>query len=326
MATVPACDEAVAALWGKMNQKSNTGHRSSPVAVPEPWDVRVSSPGDRARQGSLSPEIVLVDPELAAWARAHLVLIDPKLAVWARAQSEALRPHVDPVAAPTEPRAEPAVAAESRSETGRAATGIAARLNRIEAGSGVATIRWSPARGASTSLPGRNDAGVPDPPAEAVAGAPPRRRGFVRSSKLALIAAAVLLGAIALSPRSASDRPILAPDVQAQDFAAEGMGSTGTSPSPGADDQTARPPQTFVWPTVEGVGAYEVELFRDEERILVARTAQPRLTLDRQWTYRGRRFTLAPGSYRWSVRPLRRSGAAQKRGKTIVEAALVVER
>ena len=95
--------------------------------------------------------------------------------------------------------------------------------------------------------------------------------------------------------------PHLAPDVQAQDFAAEGMGSTGKSPSPGADDESARPPQTFVWPTVEGVGAYEVELFRDEERILVARTAQPRLTLDRQWTYRGRRFTLAPGSYRWSV-------------------------
>ncbi len=46
--------------------------------------------------------------------------------------------------------------------------------------------------------------------------------------------------------------------------------------------------------------------------------------IGRRWTYRGRSFTLSPGSYRWYVWPIGPERSVGRATKPIVEAELVI--
>jgi len=71
------------------------------------------------------------------------------------------------------------------------------------------------------------------------------------------------------------------------------------SPVPGA--RVSAPPR-LVWTPVRGATYYNVQLVRNG-RILSSWPARPYLKLSRTWTYKGRRYRLRTGSYRWYVWP-----------------------
>lgn len=84
------------------------------------------------------------------------------------------------------------------------------------------------------------------------------------------------------------------------------------------------PPRAFGWVPVKNASVYLVEVFRGTRKIFEARTARARVTVPVHWTYGGRRLTLAPGQYRWTVRPGFGIPRRARFGKPIVQARLVV--
>jgi len=61
--------------------------------------------------------------------------------------------------------------------------------------------------------------------------------------------------------------------------------------------------RTFVWPPASAAIFYRVEFFTHGRKVFEASPTKPRLSLPLRWTYRGRRFRLARGTYQWRVRP-----------------------
>jgi hypothetical protein len=61
--------------------------------------------------------------------------------------------------------------------------------------------------------------------------------------------------------------------------------------------------RAFVWPPASRAAFYRVEFFTRGRKVFEASPTKPRLTLPLRWTYRGRRFRLARGTYQWRVRP-----------------------
>lgn len=79
--------------------------------------------------------------------------------------------------------------------------------------------------------------------------------------------------------------------------------------------------RTFSWAPVSGATAYRVEFFRGDARIYSAATTEPQLTLPPSWSFEGRKERLVPGAYRWYVWPvvggLRQSRASVQAALTI---------
>jgi hypothetical protein len=73
---------------------------------------------------------------------------------------------------------------------------------------------------------------------------------------------------------------------------------------------------------VAATSAYEVGFYRAGRRVFAARTTHAKLTVTKSWIYRGRRERFTPGTYRWYVWPLYKSGSA--RGTPIVNSVLIV--
>jgi hypothetical protein len=73
------------------------------------------------------------------------------------------------------------------------------------------------------------------------------------------------------------------------------------SPAPGARVSRTSAPR-LVWTPVKGARYYNVQLTR-VRRVLSAWPVRPSFQLRRTWTYRGRRYKLQPGVYRWYVWP-----------------------
>jgi hypothetical protein len=71
------------------------------------------------------------------------------------------------------------------------------------------------------------------------------------------------------------------------------------NPAPG---QQVKSPPFLTWTPVKGASYYNVVLVR-ARRVYSAWPRQARLQLPRSWTYRGRRYGLRPGVYRWYVWP-----------------------
>jgi hypothetical protein len=72
------------------------------------------------------------------------------------------------------------------------------------------------------------------------------------------------------------------------------------SPAPGA--RVERPP-LLGWAPVPRARYYNVLLVYRGKRVFAAWPLRPQLQLGRSWTYRGRRYRLRPGRYRWYVFP-----------------------
>jgi hypothetical protein len=71
------------------------------------------------------------------------------------------------------------------------------------------------------------------------------------------------------------------------------------SPAPAA---TVTGPPTLVWTPVRRATYYNVQIIRGR-RVLSAWPERPNFRLRRTWLYKGRRYRLRPGVYRWYVWP-----------------------
>jgi hypothetical protein len=154
--------------------------------------------------------------------------------------------------------------------------------------------------------------------------APGRRRRFRRAlmatvAVLGVVAVAVVGAALLLGDRTSSstaDTPLATPTVEAR---------TGTT-APSAAETASGGPRTFGWVPVDGARHYHVAFYRGQEKIYETWPRRPRLVLESQWTFKGQRFRLSPGQYRWVVRPgfgARRTG---RYGPAVVDASLLVRR
>lgn len=79
------------------------------------------------------------------------------------------------------------------------------------------------------------------------------------------------------------------------------MTATGAlyGPLPGTRVQS---PPNLVWAAVKGASYYNLQLIRGR-KVLSAWPARPGFQLRRTWLYKGRRYRLRPGVYRWYVWP-----------------------
>jgi hypothetical protein len=77
----------------------------------------------------------------------------------------------------------------------------------------------------------------------------------------------------------------------------------------------------FAWAPVDGAVGYHVELFKGADRVLEKETTEPVLELGPSWRYAGRETRLTPGSYRWYVWPVTKSGRSTE---AVVQATLDV--
>ena len=71
-------------------------------------------------------------------------------------------------------------------------------------------------------------------------------------------------------------------------------------PLPGAH---LRRPSLLRWRAVQRARYYNVQVYRGARKVLSAWPSQPQLQLRRRWRYRGIRYRLVPGTYRWFVWP-----------------------
>jgi hypothetical protein len=91
------------------------------------------------------------------------------------------------------------------------------------------------------------------------------------------------------------------------------------NPAPG--ERVSSPPR-LRWSPVKGARYYNVQLIRDG-RVLSAWPTRPSFQVRRSWTYRGRRYRLRPGVYRWYVWP---RVAAGRYGPLLGSSTFVVAR
>jgi hypothetical protein len=64
---------------------------------------------------------------------------------------------------------------------------------------------------------------------------------------------------------------------------------------------------------------YDVRFFRADQQVFVAAPRAPRLELPYRWVYKGRRYQIAGGPYRWIVRPGFGAPAKKRYGRPIVD-------
>lgn len=214
--------------------------------------------------GPISPELALVDPELARAARALL-------------------PDRPPFAPPSDPVSRALLAAVQQ-----------------------------PAAATEAEL---------SPPAAPV-------ETFVLRHFLAGIVAGLLVAALAAEAYlwidSFRPRSPMGPDSSAPGLTAPSAGAPITVGTPPASPSTAT---VLGWPPAPEATAYYVTLWRDGDRIFERTTRDTRLPLPLRWRFAGVQRRLVPGTYRWVVRPLRRSaGRLRSVGAPIVDAAFVVPR
>jgi hypothetical protein len=94
------------------------------------------------------------------------------------------------------------------------------------------------------------------------------------------------------------------------------------SPAPGAHVSLKALP-TLVWTPVKKASYYNLQLMRGK-RVLSAWPVRPGFRLRRTWIYRGRRYRLSPGVYRWYVWPGRGRISAGRYGRLLGSSTFVV--
>jgi hypothetical protein len=241
--------------------------------------ARNAEQAEQAVTEPVSPELVLVDPQLATVARKRL------RAAGERPRREAAR----------DPRADPRAARHAYGERVPGELGVSARapedvdndpsfesrrrgglvtasaaLAIIAAAAAVVSIRLIDVEDVGGSLPTSVQTTSAPKTAEAPQNQPTSKPSLARRGTA--------------SPRSTK------PVVQQK--------------------KRLRPPQRaapltrlFVWPEVSRTTFYKVEFFRGGRKIFEASPTTPRLELPLRWVYRGRGIRLTPGTYRWDVRP-----------------------
>jgi hypothetical protein len=266
----------------------------------------------RFAEQPLSPELALVDPELARLARARLpapgetirvqrngaTALAPEverrrtkrfgrpagaagLALGAAVLAFALSPHRsnDSVIARQAPLA--AVASHDKADLHQAKPG--------DRNSIATRVRARTRRTRRTATTARRTA----PPNSALR-APPTRRVDTRARH-----------------RTRQARPV-----------------TTAVPNPPAHSTVPRSAfstRTFVWPPAAHATLYKVEFYREGKKIFEASPSEPRLELPVRWVHAHRTYTLTPGTYEWVVRPAFGGRTHLRYGKPIVQSSWVAE-
>jgi hypothetical protein len=318
--------------------KPEDAERRSPARPGAAGIARGASLGSRrAREAvePLSPELVLVDAELAERARAGLP--DPAIAgdVVTRART------AGPIAASSTAGAgqsgRPRVV--EREPLGRYATELPAGrrepprpsrwrrrlVSLVLAGiavSGIALALTRPQTGRRPT-PSGSDGLSPISRPRASSTTPPRgtrplARGRAGSAATQRREPSSKTTA---ARRATSHRPRTREQQQAQ---ARRQTRRPKSARPAAFLPAQGGPRRFGWVSVDGAAFYEVAFIRAGVTVFKARTTKPRLVLPRSWRYGGRVRRLTAGRYRWLVVPGFGSAARPRFGEPIVSAWLVV--
>jgi hypothetical protein len=248
----------------------------------------------------LSPELALVDAELARRAREELPDPVPEAA---RLSIVTAPPTVgEPL--PRDIR--PGFTVEARPpRRKRRLVGWMVAVTLLGAATGIAvsnttTLRRFVSDHAPASIGAIGDP-TPTPESPATAASPPTPNEQPESSG------------------SSAPPPAVAPTTGTVASASPGAAPT---PTPAAPRRTTPGGRTFAWVPVPGAASYLVQFYRGRKEIFSARPSKPRLALPGRWSYKGSEYSLAPGRYRWSVRPHFRG--KKPLGPPIVRAKLVI--
>jgi hypothetical protein len=76
----------------------------------------------------------------------------------------------------------------------------------------------------------------------------------------------------------------------------------------------------FGWVRVPEASYYRVRFFRGGREVFEALATRARIVLPANWRFRGRKFALAPGRYRWVVQAGLGVQSSKRYGKTVVAA------
>jgi hypothetical protein len=247
----------------------------------------------------VSPELALVDPELASRARAALPLRGPTgRALAARAQQLSAVGRTS-----RRRRIAPVVAIASLA---------AVSIPGVGSLGGGPTADGSSAASAATESAAPSAAGAGSP----VAASSSTVRSRTGSAKTQGVA----------SPGSSS--PVVRGLAQTQAQQVARQHSTGAASAPRAGKLVSRGalrPMTLVWVRVAGASSYDVELVRNGSRIYSASSSSPSVDVPRRWTHGGRRFSIQPEdqAYVWPVVDGRRAADPVVRGTMAFDNTLV---
>ena len=101
-------------------------------------------------------------------------------------------------------------------------------------------------------------------------------------------------------------------------------GNRPIAPTPPGPPRLAVPAERkFVWVPTPGAASYLVQLYRGQKEIFRAQRTAPSIVVPAEWSSKGRKYRLVPGPYRWSVRP--RLRGSRTYGSPVVKATLVVQ-
>lgn len=85
----------------------------------------------------------------------------------------------------------------------------------------------------------------------------------------------------------------------------------------------AKVSRVFVWVAVRRAAAYEFQLFRGDALVFRTRTTRPRVTLPARWRHAARNQSLTSGTYRWYVWAVP-VGRSEPVAKATVQARFVI--
>jgi hypothetical protein len=307
-------------------------HPGREAVVGTRTNLKPTVSGARIGSEPLSPELVLVDPELATLARARLPDLRDSLAPGkSRLHAGPQRP-TPADEHPTTPAAEPVdIVRPSPPESHRRKR---SRATRVLVGLAIvalvaAVLGWR-------AVHGSNDAAAPGPASTATqtrqaavaAGAPrkPTRQPRKPTRQPKPAPKASLRTGKAPSPRH---QPPGKPTARSESKRRSHR-SIHRRPKPAPQRPVphgaaaALPARIFVWPPVPHARFYDIQFFRNGRRILRAAPKAPRFRLRLKWSFRGRSLELKPGTYVWVVRPVTGSGRDLRVGKPITHASWVL--
>lgn len=276
--------------------------------------ARAEVPGDL-----VSPELVLIDPQLAAHARAALV--DPgdtleRLKSFAQAHDGLEVPQQNGLSAGMN---EPSVAAIRR------LTVVSEGATSEELGGGRPRVRLRLVLLAATvpalalvALLAASWANDTAPPATVSATAP---IDVAPTEPTAPISGAGSEGQSKAPSGTARDRA-------GRDTSRDGSGSRAkarpeSSTRPTESGARSNAPRLLAWAPVAGAEQYHVELFDGAARVFSANTRRPRISIPTSWRFEGRMRRLSPGTYLWYVWPV---VSGRQSTQAIVRARLDVAR